>query len=114
MALLELSRISKAFGAVEALQDVHLVVRDGEFVTLLGTSGAGKTTLLRVIAGLERPDEGDVGLDGRVVTRLEPRQRNVAMAFEGYALYPQRTVFDNLAFPLRASWRPWTLPSLRS
>lgn len=71
-------------------------------MALLGPSGAGKTTLLRVIAGLERPDEGEVRFDGRVVTSLEPRARDVAMVFEGYALYPQLTVFDNMAFPLRA------------
>lgn len=100
MANLELSNISKAFGATHVLKDVSLDVHDGEFLTLVGASGCGKSTILRVIAGLEPQDSGSVRIGGRDVDRLRPKQRNVAMVFQSYALYPHMTVSENMAMPL--------------
>jgi multiple sugar transport system ATP-binding protein len=105
MARVELRDIVKRFGRVIAVDHVSLEIGDGEFFTLLGPSGCGKTTTLRIIAGLEFPDEGDVLIDGRVVTNLHPRDRDVAMVFQNYALYPHMTVFENIAFPLEARRR---------
>ncbi len=100
MARVVLENIVKRFGKVVAVDHVNLEVRDGEFMVLLGPSGCGKTTTLRIIAGLEFPDEGRVLIDDRDVTDLEPRDRDVAMVFQNYALYPHMKVFDNIAFPL--------------
>lgn len=86
---------------VIAVQKVSLTIPEGTFVVLLGESGCGKTTLLRMIAGLERPTLGEVLFDGEPVTDLPPEERNVAMVFQNYSLYPHFTVFDNIAFPLR-------------
>ena len=105
LADLKLKEVSKRFGNVEAVRDLSLSVADGEFVVLLGPTGAGKTTTLRVIAGLERPDMGDVFIDGRIVTGQPPAQRDVAYVFQQYSLYPHLTVYDNLAFPLRSPAR---------
>ena len=92
----------KEYGRVVALDGLDLDVADGEFFVLLGPSGAGKTTTLKCVAGLERPTAGRVAIGGRDVTDVEPNARHVAMAFENYALYPQHTVYDNIAFPLRS------------
>jgi multiple sugar transport system ATP-binding protein len=100
MANLELSNISKAFGATHVLNDVSLDVHDGEFLTLVGASGCGKSTILRVIAGLEPQDAGSVKIGGRDVDHLRPKQRNVAMVFQSYALYPHMSVAENMAMPL--------------
>jgi multiple sugar transport system ATP-binding protein len=100
MANLELSNISKAFGTTHVLKDVSLDVRDGEFLTLVGASGCGKSTVLRVIAGLEPQDSGSVRIAGREVDHLRPKQRNVAMVFQSYALYPHMTVAENMSMPL--------------
>ena len=97
--------LAKRFGATQAIADFSLTVGDGEFVVLLGPTGAGKTTLLRLVAGLERPDEGRILIDGADVTRLQPSQRNVAFVFQQYSLYPHLTVFENMAFALRAPIR---------
>jgi ABC-type sugar transport system ATPase subunit len=102
MSHLELRGLGKVFGTTRALQDVHLEVGPGEILGVTGASGAGKSTLCRVVAGLEAASEGDVVLDGRPATALAPERRRVAMMFESYALYPHRTVFENVAFPLRA------------
>jgi multiple sugar transport system ATP-binding protein len=102
MAEVTLSHLSKSFGAVKALQDVSFTIPDGAFVVLLGPTGAGKTTTLRLIAGLERPDSGDVLIGGQSVLSATPAQRDVAMVFQQYSLYPHLTVRDNLAFPLRS------------
>ncbi|MEM1344667.1 MAG: ABC transporter ATP-binding protein [Pseudomonadota bacterium] len=102
MAEVRLNGISKAFGATLAVDNVTMTTPDGAFVVLLGPTGAGKTTTLRLIAGLEQPDRGEIEIDGRSVADLTPAQRNVAMVFQQYSLYPHMTVRQNLAFPLRA------------
>ena len=102
MAEVALAGIDKAFGATQAVQGVNLTIQPGEFMVLLGPTGAGKTTLLRLIAGLERPDRGEIRFDGKPVTGLTPAQRDVTMVFQQYSLYPHMTVRENLAFPLRS------------
>lgn len=101
MAEVRFSAVSKAFGAVRAVDGVDLDIRDGELLVLLGPSGSGKTTLMRLCAGLERLTGGTISIDGEVVDDLPPRRREIAMVFQNYALYPHKTVFGNIAFPLR-------------
>jgi ABC-type sugar transport system ATPase subunit len=95
-------RVGKRFGAHLALREIDLDVEPGECVVLLGPSGCGKTTLLRLLAGLESADEGNLHIGDRRVNDVPPAERDVAMVFQNYALYPHFTVFDNVAFPLRA------------
>lgn len=95
-----LSRITKSFGPTRVLNDVSLDIREGEFLSLVGASGCGKSTLLRIIAGLEAQDSGTVSINGRPVDHLRPRDRNIAMVFQSYALYPHMTVAENIAMPL--------------
>ena len=99
--LLELKSVTKFFGANKVLDDIDLVVNDGEFLTLLGPSGCGKTTLLRLIAGFERPTTGKVFMNGKEISHLPPNRRMVNTVFQQYALFPHMTVFDNVAFGLR-------------
>jgi multiple sugar transport system ATP-binding protein len=113
MADLRLQGLSKRFAAVQALSEVSLDVTSGEFIVLLGPSGAGKTTTLRLIAGLERPDQGRVHIGGRDVTADAPALRDVTFVFQQYSLYPHLSVFDNLAFPLRSPMRPLAEPKVR-
>src|SRR3954465_4366752 len=96
------SDVSKSFGDVDALNHLELDIPEGSFFVLLGPSGAGKTTTLRVIAGLERPDMGSVYLNGIDATKASPAERDLAMVFQSYALYPKQTAGDNIASPLRA------------
>jgi multiple sugar transport system ATP-binding protein len=105
MATVTLRGLSKRFGRTRAVENLDLTIDDGEFFVLLGPSGAGKTTTLGLIAGLEAPDSGEIFLGDDEVTRVNPWKRDVAMAFESYALYPHMSVFDNIAFPLRAPTR---------
>ena len=98
---LALAGITKSFGAVPVLHGVDLAIDDGEFVTIVGPSGCGKSTLLRIIAGLEQQDSGTVSIGGRTVDDERPKDRDIAMVFQSYALYPHLTVFDNMALPLR-------------
>ena len=102
MSTIETSGLTKRFGTLTAVRDVDLSVEAGEVVCLLGPSGCGKTTTLRMIAGLESATAGEIRLDGRNVTRLAARDRDVAMVFQFYALYPTLSVADNIAFPLHA------------
>jgi ABC-type Fe3+/spermidine/putrescine transport system ATPase subunit len=106
MSSLALRNITKSFGGVAAVRDVGLEVASGEFFALLGPSGCGKTTLLRMIAGFESPDAGSVTVDGVDVTGLPPGEREMGMVFQNYALFPHLTVFENVAFGLRAKKRP--------
>ena len=106
MATVEARRVSKHFDDVRAVDGIDLLANEGEFLVLLGPSGCGKTTLMRMIAGLERPSAGDIVIDGRIVTDLPPRARNIAMVFQSYALYPHLTVERNISFPLRAVRMP--------
>ena len=100
-ASVSLAGIVKRHGAVTALAGIDLEVAPGEFFSLLGPSGSGKTTTLRILAGLEQADEGTVRMNGKDVTPLDPGERDVAMVFQSYALYPHMTVRENIAFPLR-------------
>ena len=101
MAEVQLAGIEKRFDGVRVLESLDLTVRDGEFVVLLGPSGCGKTTALRIVAGLEKPTAGQVYIGGRDVTTLSPRERDVAMVFQSYALYPHMSIEDNIGYPLR-------------
>ncbi len=101
MASIRLERVTKRFGPVEALVDLTLEAADGEFLVLLGPSGCGKSTALRVIAGLETPTSGRVWIGGHPVDGVDPKDRDLAFVFQNYALYPHKSVYENLAFPLR-------------
>jgi multiple sugar transport system ATP-binding protein len=105
MAEANLEHVSKRFGSTTAIEDVSLDVRDGEFFVLLGPTGAGKTTVLRLLAGLETPDAGRVLIGGCDVSGEPPSARDVAFVFQQYSLYPNLSVYDNLAFPLRSPAR---------
>ena len=101
--IVEIRGLRKSFdGKRFALDGIDLATGDGEYLVLLGPSGCGKTTLLRTIAGLEQPTEGEVLIGGSVVTGLPPRVRRIAMVFQSYALYPHKSVLDNIVFPLKA------------
>src|SRR5438105_809779 len=100
MAWLELRSIGKRFGAVTAIERIDLSVNRGEFLTLLGASGCGKSTTLRIIAGLERPDEGEIILNGKPIHDMAVHRREIAMVFQSYALFPHMTVAQNVAFGL--------------
>jgi ABC-type sugar transport system ATPase subunit len=102
MATVSISGLHKSFGKTKAVDGVSVDIANGEFFVILGPSGAGKTTTLKSVAGLVDIDSGSVHIGGRDVTQVEPYHRNVAMAFESYALYPQKTVSDNLASPLKS------------
>src|SRR5690349_12483697 len=101
MATLELQGLRKSFGDVEVLHGIDLELADGEMLVIVGASGCGKSTLLRLVAGLERPTVGRVIVGGRDVTALDPSERDMAMVFQNYALYPHMSVFDNMAYGLR-------------
>jgi multiple sugar transport system ATP-binding protein len=102
MAEVVLTEVSKSFGADVALADVSMIIPDGSFLVLLGPTGAGKTTTLRMVSGLDRPDHGRVSIGGRDTAGLTPAQRDVAMVFQQYSLYPHLTVRQNLEFPLKS------------
>lgn len=101
MASVEIRNVRKRFGAVEVLHGINVEVADEEFVALVGASGCGKSTLLRIIAGLETVSDGEIMIDGRAVTEVPPKHRDIAMVFQNYALYPNMNVFQNMAFGLK-------------
>jgi multiple sugar transport system ATP-binding protein len=106
MARVQLKNISKAWRGVAAVREMSLDIADGEFLVLLGPSGCGKTTTMRMVAGLEEPSGGEVWIGERCVNELEPKDRDVAMVFQSYGLYPNMTVRENIAFPLRIRGLP--------
>ena len=103
MTQIELRGVQKFFGAVQVIKDLNLAINDNEFIVLLGQSGCGKTTTLRAIAGLETIDQGDILIDGKPVQHLKAADRDIAMVFQSFSLYPHMNVYENIAFPLRAT-----------
>jgi len=101
MARIELTGIQKKWGTVWGVRDVNIDIADEEFIVFLGPSGCGKTTTMRMIAGLEDPSEGEIRMDGEVMNDIDARDRDVAMVFQGYALYPNMSIYENIRFPLR-------------
>src|SRR6478736_7345964 len=106
MAAVEIRDVKKAYGATQVIHGVSVDIEDGEFVVLVGPSGCGKSTLLRMIAGLEDISEGEISIGGRVVNDLLPKDRDIAMVFQNYALYPHRTVAENMGFSLKNKKMP--------
>ncbi|MCK4372110.1 MAG: ABC transporter ATP-binding protein, partial [candidate division Zixibacteria bacterium] len=106
MPELLLKNISKNFGATRVLEDISLTLADGELLVLLGPSGCGKTTILRLIAGLETMDRGQIFLGEMRIDQMRPRDRQVAMVFQNYALYPHMTAYQNMAFALKLRKSP--------
>lgn len=100
MARIELRDVAKRYGAVEVLRDINLDIQDGEFIVLVGPSGCGKSTLLRMIAGLEPITSGDFEIDGQRMNDVRPRDRDIAMVFQSYALYPHMDVARNMGFSM--------------
>ena len=101
MATVDIRKVEKSYGTSQVLHGIDLEIRHGEFAVILGPSGCGKSTLLRMIAGLEEITGGEIAIDGRVVNRLEPRERDIAMVFQNYALYPHMSVAENMSYSLR-------------
>ena len=101
MARVLLKELNKKFDGTHAVKNVNLEIRDHEFVVLVGPSGCGKTTTLRMVAGLEDITSGEISIDGKVVNNLAPMDRDIAMVFQNYALYPHMSVYQNMAFGLR-------------
>jgi ABC-type sugar transport system ATPase subunit len=101
MAEISLVKVRKEFKGAVAVQEMDLHIKEGEFLVLVGPSGCGKTTTLRMIAGLEEATSGDITIDGRPANDLDPGQRNIGMVFQNLALFPHKTVYDNIAFGLR-------------
>jgi multiple sugar transport system ATP-binding protein len=106
LAQVIIENLTKKFGEIEAVRNLYLEVKDRDFTVLLGPSGSGKTTILRCIAGLEAVDNGNIYIDNKQVNDLEPKDRDIAMVFQSYALYPHMTVYQNLSFPLECSRVP--------
>lgn len=102
MAVLEVRGLTRYYGSNAAINDVDLTTEEGELVAILGPSGSGKTTLMRLVAGLERPSNGDILVNGQSVVGIPPRKRDLAMVFQSYALYPHMSVRDNILFPLKS------------
>jgi len=106
MATVTLDNVQKSFGRTEVIHGVNIDIDDGEFIVIVGPSGCGKSTLLRMVAGLETVTSGEIRIDGVRVNEQEPMDRNVAMVFQNYALYPHMSVFDNMAYGLKIARRP--------
>lgn len=105
MAEIKLENVNKAFKDTVVIRDMYLTIADGEFFTFLGPSGCGKSTILNMITGLEPVTGGNIYFDNILVNDLSPKERDVAMVFQSYALYPHMTVYENIAFPLRMDMR---------
>src|SRR3954462_9871219 len=101
MANVYLRDVRKSYGALEVIHGIDMQVADGEFIVIVGPSGCGKSTLLRMVAGLEAITSGEIVIGDRVVNRLEPKDRDIAMVVQNYALYPHMSVFDNMAYGLK-------------
>src|ERR671927_838836 len=101
MADVSLRNVRKSYAGVEVIHGVSCEIADGELVVVVGPSGCGKSTLLRMVAGLEEISAGEIAIGGRVVNRVEPKDRDIAMVFQNYALYPHMSVFDNMAYGLK-------------
>lgn len=101
MTKLQIKNLSKNFDDTKILEDINLNIEEGEFVVLVGPSGSGKSTILRIIAGLETPTSGEIVLNNKLINNFKPKDRDIAMVFQNYALYPHMSIFDNLAFPLK-------------
>src|SRR6476661_1765639 len=101
MASVGIREVRKAFGSTNVLHGVSVDIRDGEFVVLVGPSGCGKSTLLRMIAGLENVTSGEIRIGDRVVNDVPPKERDIAMVFQNYALYPHMSVYDNMGFSMK-------------
>jgi len=106
MASVDIGKVDKFFGSTQVLYEVEIDIGDGEFVVLVGPSGCGKSTLLRMIAGLEEISSGEIAIGGRVVNNVPPKDRDIAMVFQNYALYPHMTVYNNMAFSLKLAKAP--------
>lgn len=106
MAHIEFSKISKSFGSAQILKNIDLKIEAGEFLVLVGPSGCGKSTLLRSLAGLEKLNSGEINVAGKTINNLEPQDRDIAMVFQNYALYPHMNVFENMGFALKLQKRP--------
>ena len=106
MAAVSFRDVTKKYGDVEVIHGVSTEVADGEFVVIVGPSGCGKSTLLRMVAGLEPITAGEIRIGERVVNELEPKERDIAMVFQNYALYPHMSVYDNMAYGLKIAKRP--------
>src|SRR5216117_4083887 len=106
MSFLEIDHLQKRFARTTAVEQVHLDVARGEFVSFLGPSGCGKTTTLRMIAGFEKPTSGTITVDGKDITNTSPNHRNIGMVFQSYALFPNMTVAGNIGFGLKVRKRP--------
>src|SRR6476620_5560974 len=105
MAAVNITAVHKWFGSTQVIRGVDIAIADGEFCVLVGPSGCGKSTLLRMIAGLEEITEGEIAIGGKVVNRVQPKERDIAMVFQNYALYPHMTVRDNMSFALKLAKR---------
>ncbi len=101
MASVEILDVRKSFGTLEVIHGVTIDIHNSEFVVLVGPSGCGKSTLLRMIAGLEQITSGEIAIGGRTVNNVPPKERDIAMVFQNYALYPHMKVYDNMAFSLK-------------
>ena len=105
MSNISINKINKFFGNVHVIKDVSLDIKSESFTVLVGPSGCGKSTMLRMIAGLEEINSGSISIDDQIVNNLPPKERDIAMVFQSYALYPHMTVFDNMAFGLKLEKR---------
>src|SRR6266699_4379351 len=106
MARVQFEHVYKRFGKVEVVHDISIDIKDQEFMVLVGPSGCGKSTCLRMVAGLDEASEGDIYIGDRIVNGVDPKDRDIAMVFQNYALYPHMTVYDNMAFGLKLRHLP--------